>query len=170
MMVTGFRSVSDVYRFLHASVHEAEPGMEEGILSFESEEGEFSIDLEYVSATVTSLSHRLILTYRFLSLGDVFDRFAASISEEYPHLLMTHLLIGSNDGALRLRQVRGGKVSYDRTMPAIVGSTILQELESEPKEDETLTFHLDDLTELKEPDFVEEMSRLRTPVFSDTPG
>jgi hypothetical protein len=144
--------------------------MEDGILTFESEEGEYSIDLEYVSATVTSLSHRLILTYRFLSLGDIFDRFARSISEEYPHLLMTHLLIGGKERQLRLRQVHGGDVNYDRTMPAIVGSTILQELESEPREDETLTFHLDELTELTEEKFVEDLGRLRTPVFSDTPS
>lgn len=170
MMVTGFRSVTDVYRFLHASVHEAEPGMEDGILYFESEEGEYSIDLEYVSATVTALSHRLVLTYRFLTVGDVFDRFASPISEEYPYLLMTHLLIGSAERELRLRQIHGGKVTYDRTMPAIVGSAILQELESEPREDETLTFHLDELINLKESAFIEELGKLRTPVFSDTPG
>jgi hypothetical protein len=167
MMVTGFRNISDVFRFLHATVDEAEPGLEDGILSFQSEEGEYAIDLEYVSATVTSLSHRFILSYRFLSRGDVFEQFAAAISGQYPHLLMTHLVIGSDTGDLHLRQIREGRVTYDRTMPAIVGSALLQELESEPREEETLTFHIDDLLGLTESEFVDHLSRLRTPVFSD---
>lgn len=168
MMVTGFRSVSDVYRFLHATVDEAEPGIEDGILSLQSEEGEYTIDLEYVSATVTSLSHRLILSYRFLSRGDVFDRFAGTVSAQYPHLLMTHLVIGTKNGDLHLRQIREGKITYDRTMPAIVGSAVLQELESEPQQEDTLTFHIEDLINLTESEFVDHLSRIRTPVFSDT--
>jgi hypothetical protein len=167
MMVTGFRNVSDVYRFLHATVHEAEPGLEEGTLSFQTEGGEYAIDLEYVSASVTSLSHRFILSYRFLSRGDIFDRFASAISTQYPHLLMTHLVSGSDNGDLHLRQIRGGKVTYNRKMPAIVGSAVINELESEPQQEDTLTFHLRDLVDMTESAFVDHLSRLRTPVFSE---
>ncbi|MFW6216043.1 MAG: hypothetical protein ACOC45_08850, partial [Alkalispirochaetaceae bacterium] len=167
MMVTGFRSISGVYRFIRATVHEAENGIEDGRLTFSSDAGTYTIDLEYVSATVTSLSHRLVLTYRFLSQGDVFTRLAAAISEEYPHLLMTHLVIGAKAGELRLRQIKGGKLLYDRTMPAVVGSAVVNELESEPFHGETLTFNLEDLIGLTESEFIEHLGQLKTPVFSD---
>lgn len=168
MMITGFRSVSGVYQFIHATVHEAEEGLGDGRLTFSSEAGTFTIDLEYVSATVTAVSHRLVLHYRFLSQGDVFTRLAGSISEEYPHLLMTHLVIGAREGELRLRQIQGGRINYDRTMPAVVGSAVIQELESEPVHDETLTFNLHDLIGLSESEFIKYLGRLKTPVFSDT--
>lgn len=167
MMVTDFRSVSDVYRFLRATVEETEAGIEDGSLTVSSGDEECSVDLEYVAATVTSMSHRLILSYRFLSQGDMFNAFAANISKEYPHLLMTHLVIGGKQGEVRLRQIRGGHVSYDRTMPAVVGSAVLEELESEPQHEETLTLHLDDLIDLTESEFIDHLGRLKTPVFSD---
>ena len=167
MMVTGFRNVSDVYRFLHATVSEAKAGMEEGTLTLASEDQEYTIDLEYVCATVTSVSHRLVLTYHFLSQGDIFSLFARYISEEYPHLLITHLVIDNDEGNLRLRQVQAETVRYDRVMPPVVGSAVLEELESEPVHDETLTLHLRDLVTMTESQFVKKLGVLKTPVFTE---
>ena len=165
LMVTGFKNASDVYQFLQTVMRILEERLEGEQVIGESDYGRFEIDLEYVAVTVTAASHRLILSYRFLSRGDVFRAFAERISASYPYLLLTHLVIGLTEGELRLRQIHGAEVTYDRTMPAVVGSAIVEELESEPQES-GISFHTEDLFSLSEAGFKANLATLKTPVFN----